>query len=118
MRYPRRLIPPSALPKCAGWLLLRWGRWRLELWRCPAGEKIPPHVHQQVTSRFIFLNRNLVVHRAGSLKAAPLPWLRFYMVKPGQAHWAEAVYGAGWFLNLEHWVGPWPAKSAAEDFVA
>lgn len=101
---------------CTGRVMFRLGRFSVELWRVPKGEHIPRHTHEHVVSRFIFLDRNLCVHRTGSTQTRAVPWLRWYRVGAGQAHWAEADRGPAKFLNLEWWTGNGAAESAAQDF--
>jgi len=96
---------------CRGWRLLALGWLRVELWSVPFGGVIPRHVHRRVASRFVFLDRNLDVHRTGSTTTRALPWLRWYHVPAGCAHWAEARRGRARFLNFE-----WGPVSASEDF--
>lgn len=103
---------------CAGKIIFSIGRLRIELWKVPKGEKIPPHTHDHVISRFIFLDRNLKVHRAGSCKSSAVPFFRWYKVGAGAEHWAEAVSGDARFLNFEWWTGDGKPMSPAEDFHA
>jgi hypothetical protein len=55
------------------------------------------------------------VHRPGSKATTALPWLRWYTVGAGVAHWAEAKRAAR-FINVEWWNGQGPSHSPAEDF--
>jgi len=109
----------QAAPNCRGWLLLKLGRLRIELWKVPAQTEIPPHNHPNIISRIIFLNGNMLVSRAGSRKRWPTKLIRWYRLNPGQEHYGRAAFGDGWFLNIEHWVGPMESKgSAAADWDA
>lgn len=101
---------------CTGLQLFSIGRLSLELWRVPKGERIPPHTHAHVVSRFVFLDRNLCVHRPGSTATRAWPWFRWYRVGAGVAHWAEADRGTARFLNIEWWTGNGAVQSAANDF--
>jgi hypothetical protein len=101
---------------CEGLVLFQWGRLRVEYWRVPEGVSIPPHHHSNVVSRFVFLDRNLCVHRPGSKLTRAWPWVRWYLVGEGVAHWAEADRGVARFLNFEWWTGQGASQSAAEDF--
>lgn len=102
---------------CQGICVLAIGRLRVELWTIPKGEKIPRHRHPNVSSRFIFMDRNLSVNRAGSILHRAIPLLRWYHVPANAEHWAEADNGIARFVNIEWWKGSGAPKGAAEDFV-
>lgn len=103
--------------RCVGFRLLRLLRWQVELWCCPAGEIIPPHVHSQFDGRLVFLGGSMRWTLGDRVR--DLSWSDFgksWSVPVGTVHGARVLGRFGIFLNIERWSGE--PTSAAEDFIA
>lgn len=101
---------------CRGVRLFRLGSWQAEVWYCPAGEVIPPHHHEHIDSRIVYLAGQMIFVRDSAVKLMSR-WrdrFKFLRVRPNQLHYAAVTGRFGLFLNLEHWTGK--PTSAAVDF--
>lgn len=103
--------------RCRGFRLWKWGNFQIELWFCPRGEHIEPHVHEHIDSKIIFLAGSMkgrIADRSG-LVSWPRHMFSSWRVPKGVMHSAR-VGAFCVFANLERWDGP--PTSAAEDFTA
>lgn len=101
--------------RCRGFKLFKWGQIQCELWFCPKGEDIAPHVHNHIDSTLIILGGNAV----GSIgaKVGLIEWrdmLRRFNIPKGVPHWAIVKRPFFIFLNVEKW--DCKITSAAHDF--
>lgn len=101
--------------RCRGFRLLRFGQVQIELWCCPAGEDIAPHVHDHIDSTLIILGGSAV----GSIgaKVGLVGWrdmFRRFKIPKGVVHWAIVRSQFFIFLNVEKW--DCNITSAAHDF--
>ena len=108
---------------CTGFKIPLPGRYQIEVWYCPKGAVIPPHVHMEVNS-FIWMIAGRMRWRVGNQErevSGPLRHrksngdlaLSAYRVTPRMPHGATVTGLFGLFLNLERWNGP--KTSAASD---
>lgn len=101
--------------RCFGLVLFRVGRYQAELFYCPHGEEIEPHIHQKVDSTLVILGGGMdgrIGERHGIVGWQD--FLRRFHVPAGTVHSAKIT---GWFclfLNFERWTGT--PTSAAIDF--
>lgn len=98
---------------CRGFCLFKLGRIQVELWLCPRGENIYPHVHEHIDSTIIVLKGRLwgeIGKRFGTAKK-----FKSYHIPAGVRHAASmSGYTSVWFINIERWTCD--PTSAADDF--
>lgn len=102
---------------CRGITVFRWGKRQLELWFCPGGEVIEPHVHLNCNSKLIIL-AGAMDGRIGEARGwvdAYEDRFRVFDVPAGTVH-AATVGRFCIFANWETWIAP--VTSAATDFKA
>lgn len=101
---------------CIGITLFRIGRRQLEIFYCPKGEVIEPHVHRNINSTLIMLGGGLdgkIGDRSG--KTGWHDFLRRFHIPAGTVHSATVIGRFCLFANYEKWNGN--PTSAATDFI-
>ena len=105
-------------------MLFRWGRRQLEVWLCPAGEQIDPHVHSSIDSTIRLLwgcMQGQIADKKGWVTAWSMwqkhDFFRPFTIPAGVKH-SASIAEFTIFLNWENWRGEMPITSAAEDFTA
>lgn len=102
---------------CIGFTLFRFGKKQAELWYCPKGEIIEPHVHHHIHSTLIMLGGEMegwIGERHG--KTGWYDFLRRFHIPAGTIHSAKVAGRFCLFANYEVWTGK--PSSAAKDFTA
>ena len=95
--------------------MLRWGRWRVELWLVPRGAHIPGHKHPNLDAWLIHLWGRMLWRRGPKLReTGHLGPTGPMKVTAGQEHEALAYTRAA-FLTIEHWLPGIQMTSAAHD---
>ena len=102
-----------------------WPAIQVELWYCPRGVKVPPHIHKTLDSFIVYLLGRMrvtvgdktrevcgPVRRRESTKK--LTWAVRY-IPAGVRHCAEVIGSFALFINIERCHGP--RVSASKDFV-
>lgn len=105
--------------KCVGLTIFRLGRRQLELWYCPQGEIIEPHVHNKIDSTLIILGGSMtgyIGERHGRIGWRD--FLRFFFIPAGVVHGANITGRFCLFANFETWRKGDALTSAAIDFDA
>ena len=104
--------------RCRGLRVWKWGRWQVELWFCPRGEHIEPHVHKKIDSTIFFIAGHMtgrIQERIGNLDW-PADSFRRFDIPAGVEH--EARIGSFCiFANFERWKSD-DVTSACDDFTA
>jgi len=99
--------------RCRGLRIWKWNSFQIEVWFCPKGEVIEPHVHNRIDSKIVLLFGYMIGRIAGRLGHAKL--FKAYPIPAGMVHTAE-ISRFSIFANFERWRGE--PTSAAEDFTA
>lgn len=100
--------------RCIGIKLFRWRRLLIEMWFCPKGEVIRPHIHSQVDVKIMPLYGWMlgkIGDRLGIVE--PRDAGRCFEVPHGTVHSARMLSFCI-FAGVERWAGP--MTSAALDF--
>ena len=102
-----------------------WKGWQLELWYCPKGAVVPPHVHKTIDSFIVYLlgTMKVTVDHTTRIVFGPvrrrestgklIPATRF--IPAGVRHCAEVLGRFAVFVNIEHCLSK--KVSASRDFV-
>lgn len=98
---------------CFGFRLWKWGKFQIEIWFVPKGEKIEAHVHEHIDSNIVVLKGDLL-GRIGERADLARRWKK-YPVPANMVHEARALTSCI-FINLERW--DMTPTSAAKDFTA
>jgi len=110
---------------CIGLSLPAIGRFKLEVWWCPSGFKIKPHVHDNVSieSLFVMGSGSYVCRKPeGELFAeqhklrALRDFGRSFSIPAGCVHWFEVGKWPLLFINFEWWKSGVKPSSASDDF--
>lgn len=99
-----------------GLLIHRWRKKQIEVWFCPKGEVIDPHVHRHVDSRIIWLGGKMFGMIANRSKM--LGWkdiFTSYLIPRNVVHSGVIVGAFCAFANIETWDTN-QITSAATDF--
>lgn len=109
--------------KAIGIRLPIWKSRQLEIWACPRGTVIPPHVHRTIDSLLVFLFGRMRITVEGTTRevrglfrrrqSTGRLTLSAHRVAAGVRHSAEAL-GFAVFLNFEHCHST--RQSASTDF--
>ncbi len=102
-----------------------WKNWQVEIWFCPKGAVIPPHIHETIDSLIIYLygRMRVTVERTTREVCGPvrrrqstgkLIWATRY-IPAKTRHCAEVIGNCAIFLNLEHCHSD--RVSASRDFI-
>ncbi len=88
-----------------------WKNWQVEIWFCPRGSKIPPHIHRTIDSFIIYLlgTMRVTVNQTTRLVFGPVrrrestgklvPAVRY--IPAGVRHCAEVLGRFAVFANIE-----------------
>lgn len=102
---------------CRGIKLFRIGRFQMELWMAPKGERIESHIHKHIDSHILFLwgrMNGVIGSRSGSLGFHDC--FRLFHIPAGVTHSATILSRWCIFTNLEVWNKGSSISSAAVDF--
>jgi hypothetical protein len=103
--------------RCRGLKLWKWGRTQIELWWCPALEKIETHTHEEFDGLIVYLAGKMVFWTP--TKTRVIGWrdfLKTLKIPAGLPHGAIGRWPHGClFLNFERWKNA--PTSASTDFV-
>lgn len=103
--------------ECVGLKVFQWGKHLWELWYCPFGEAIKPHVHEHCDVSMLILGGSML-GIIGSARG-PVTWrdiFRIFQIPRGVNHSALIIGRLGCvFLSMERW--DCQPTSAATDFV-
>ena len=110
---------------CRGLTLLLWGRWSAELWYCPRGYEIKPHLHPHEDIELVPVFGWAAFHRCpakGVLPetavVTPRRWFRRHTVPMGWVHWFTVGRRLPLvFINVARWREGVTPTSAATDFL-
>lgn len=92
------------------------GRWKLEVWFCPRGEKIPWHRHAHMSAQITFLAGRMVFHKVGkSIGLRLRNTFKTFLIKQDEPHAADVTGWFGMFAVVERWTDT--PTSASIDFI-
>ena len=92
---------------CTGLRIPLPGAWQVELWWCPKGSEITPHVHPSIDSTLVFLGGRMRWRRGSQRREfTARDMFRAFRVPRDCVHSAQTTGRFGLFLNLERWTGP------------
>ncbi len=120
------MISVERFGKARGLRIPFWKGRQVELWFCPRGTKIPPHIHRHIDSFIVYLIGRMRVTVESTTRevcgpvrrresTGRLTWAVRY-IPAGVRHCAEVVGGCAVFLNFERCHAR-HFQSAARDFV-
>lgn len=109
--------------RCRGIVVMQLGNLLVELWRCPFGEVVEPHIHPNQDSWLLFLTGKCVIGKQegdepvkemsviGRLNAPT------FFISATTKHWIKQISSTVWFLNISHTSGGVAPNSAAQNLV-
>lgn len=109
---------------CRGITLFKVGRYRAELWYCPAGYAIREHRHPKEDVELMFLfgcctfyrRDNRIGNKVESANMNLADFSRRFTVKNYHSHWFTVGRWPLIFINFQRFLDHYKPMSAAEDF--
>ena len=110
--------------KCWGLTLWKWGQFKLELWICPKGYKIPAHSHDNQDIELLFLYGTALFARRLANKfffdyvfaTFPKHFGQRFTIPAGAEHYFEVSNKTLIFIGIERWKPGVKVTSASIDF--